>query len=135
MTQNGQRAFVNCSLSGSSVRGKGILFILSLGPDGGVIFLFSAKRPLRKVELPSYSRRAGQRRCFQRICLAASYRGRPSLRSGSRSLQKNHSLVCPKLRIRQLPRTRLSRNKNIDVLVAYHRGKNILCRRRLGRRW
>ena len=89
----------------------------------GVLFLFPAKRPPRKIELSSCSRRAGQRRCFQRICLAASYRGRPSLRSGSRSLQKNHSPVRPKLRPILLPRTRCSRNKNIDVLAAYHREK------------
>ena len=64
--------------------------------ERGVIFLFSAKRPPRKIELSSYLRRAGQRRCFQRICLADFYRGRPSLRSGSRSLQKNHSPSAPK---------------------------------------
>ena len=63
--------------------------------ERGVIFLFSAKRPPRKDELSSYLRRAGQRRCFQRICLAASYSGRPLLRSGSRSLQKNHSPFAP----------------------------------------
>ncbi len=108
---------------GLGVRGKGILFIRSLGPDREVIFLFSAKRPLRKVELSSYSRRAGQRRCFQRICLAGDYMGRPSLRSGSRSLQKNHFPVRPKLRPILLPRTCCSRSKNIDVLVAYPRGK------------
>ena len=77
------------------VRGKGILFMLSLGSDGGVIFLFSAKRPLRKVQLSSYSRRAGQRRCFQRIYLADSYRGRPSLRSGSRSYRKSTPPFAP----------------------------------------
>ena len=82
--------------------------------ERGVIFLFSAKRPPRKRELSSYLRRAGQRRCFQRICLAAFGRGRPSLRSGSRSLQKNHSPVRPKLWPILLPRTRCSRNKNID---------------------
>jgi len=60
-----------------------------------VIFLFSAKRPPRKGELSSYLRRAGRRRCFQRVFLAFSYRGRPSLRSGSRSLQKNHSPFAP----------------------------------------
>ena len=35
--------------------------------ERGVIFLFSAKRPPRKGELSSYLRRAGQRRCFQRV--------------------------------------------------------------------
>ena len=103
--------------------------------ERGVIFLFSAKRPPRKIELSSYLRRAGQRRCFQRICLAASYRGRPSLRSGSRSLQKNHSPVRPKLRPILLPRTRCSRNKNIDVLAACHRENAVLYGHRLGRRW
>ena len=63
--------------------------------ERGVIFLFSAKRPPRKDELSSYLRRASQRRCFQRVFLAFSYRGRPSLRSGSRSLQKNHSPFAP----------------------------------------
>ena len=63
--------------------------------ERGVIFLFSAKRPPRKDELSSYLRRAGQRRCFQRICLADFYGGRPSLRSGSLSLQKNHSPSAP----------------------------------------
>ena len=130
-----QRLFIKLQFVGSSVRGKGILFILSLGPDGGVIFLFSAKRPLRKVELSSYSRRAGQRRCFQRICLVAFYRGRPSLRSGSRSLQKNHSPVRPKLRPILLPRTRCSRYKNIDVLAACHYENAVLYGHRLGRRW
>ena len=63
--------------------------------ERGVIFLFSAKRPPRKGELFSHLRRAGQRRCFQRVFLAFSYRGRPSLRSGNRSLQKNHSPFAP----------------------------------------
>ena len=63
--------------------------------ERGVLFLFPAKRPPRPIELSSYLRRAGQRRCFQRIYLAASYRGRPSLRSGSRSEQKKHSPFAP----------------------------------------
>ena len=66
-----------------------------VGGERGVIFLSSAKRPPRKGELSSYLRRAGQRRCFQHVFLAFSYRGRPSLRSGSRSLQKNHSPFAP----------------------------------------
>ena len=105
------------------VRGKGILFIRSLGPDGGVIFLFSAKRPLRKVELSSYLRRAGQRRSFQRIYLVEFCMG-PAFTTFRQSLPTEKSLpVRPKLRINLLPRTRCSRSKNIDVLVAYHRGK------------
>ncbi len=76
------------------VRGKGILFIRSLRPDGGVIFLFSAKRPLRKVQLSSYSRRAGQRRCFQRICLAGEYMG-PAFTSFRQSLPTEKSLPRP----------------------------------------
>ena len=76
------------------VRGKGILFIRSLRPDGGVIFLFSAKRPLRKVQLSSYSRRAGQRRCFQRICLAGDYMG-PAFTSFRQSLPTEKSLPRP----------------------------------------
>ncbi len=90
-----EKALANCSFLGSSlVRGKGIPFMRCQG-ERGVIFLFSAKRPPREIELSSYSRRAGQRRFFQRVFLAFSYRGRPSLRSGSRSLQKNHSPFAP----------------------------------------
>ena len=83
----------NCSLSVSSCW-RYPVYTWSWG-ERGVIFLFSAKRPPRKGELSSYLRRAGQRRCFQRICLADFYRGRPSLRSGSRSWQKNHSPSAP----------------------------------------
>ena len=68
--------------------------MLSLGPDGGVIFLFSAKRPLRKVELSSYSRRAGQRRSFQRICLAGDYMG-PAFTAFRQSLPTEKSLPRP----------------------------------------
>ena len=86
--------YINYSLSRSSVMIKVSCSYVVRG-ERGVIFLFSAKRPPRKIELSSYLRRAGQRRCFQRICLADFYRGRPSLRSGSRSLQKNHSPFAP----------------------------------------
>ena len=48
----------------------------------------------------------------------------PAFTAFRQSLPTEKSLpVRPKLRPILLPRTRLSRNKNIDVLVAYHRGK------------
>ena len=88
--------------------------------ERGVLFLFPAKRPPRKIELSSYPRRAGQRRCFQRIILVSFYMG-PAFTAFRQSLLTEKALpVRPKLRIRLLPRTRCFRNKNIDELVAYH---------------
>ena len=103
--------------------------------ERGVIFLFSAKRPPHKRELSIYLRRAGQRRCFQRICLAASYRGRPSLRSGSRSLQKNHSPSAPSygLDYRHELVSPVTRTSMYLLLIIEE--KYILCGRCLGRRW
>ena len=80
---------------------RGVRFVVKVScsyvvrGERGVLFLFPAKRPPRKIVLSGYTRRASQRRCFQRICLADSYRGRPSLRSGSRSEQKKHSPFAP----------------------------------------
>ena len=84
----------------------------------GVLFLFPAKRPLRKIELSSYPRRAGQRRFFQRIILASFYMG-PAFTAFRQSLLTEKALpVRPKLWIMQSARTRCSRNKNIDVFAA-----------------
>ena len=85
-----------------------------------MLFLFPAKRPLRKIELSSYSRRAGQRRFFQRIILALFYMG-PAFTAFRQSLLTEKALpVRPKLRISLLPRIHFSRNKNIDIFAACH---------------
>ena len=103
--------------------------------ERGVLFLFPAKRPPRKIELSSCSRRAGQRRCFQRIVLASFYMG-PSFTTFRQSLLTEKALpVRPKLRISLLPRTRCSRNKNIDVIVASSRNVANIYNRNFGRRW
>ena len=103
--------------------------------ERGVLFLFPAKRPPRKIELSSYSRRAGQRRFFQRIILASFFMG-PAFTTFRQSLLTEKALpVRPKLRIRLLPRTRCSRYKNIDVLVAYHCENDGLYGHHSERRW
>ena len=82
--------------------------------ERGVIFLFSAKRPPRKREMSRYSRRAGQRRCFQRICLAGGYMG-PAFTAFTQSLPTEKSLPRPpKIWLMQSARTRCSRSNNID---------------------
>ena len=120
---------------------RGVQFVVKVScsyvvrGERGVLFLFPAKRPPRKIALSSCSRRAGQRRCFQRICLAAFYRG-PAFTSFRQSLPTEKSLlVRPKPQTILLPRTRYSRNKNIDVLAPCHRENAVLYGHRLGRRW
>ena len=93
--------------------------------ERGVLFLFPAKRPLRKIELSSYPRRAGQRRFFQRIVLASFYMG-PAFTAFRQSLLTEKALpVRPKLRISPLSGTRRSHYKNIDVLAACHRENDV----------
>ena len=97
--------------------------------------MFPAKRPPRKIELSSYSRRAGQRRFFQRIILASFYMG-PAFTAFRQSLLTEKALpVRSKIRSMLLPRMRYPRNKNIDVFAAYHRENIVLYGHHLGRRW
>ncbi len=102
------------------------------GVHGGVILLPPLNDTPREIELSSNLRRAGQRRSFQRSCLAIVY-SVPAFATLRQSLPAEKSLPrSPPVTVYTIAANPFSRYKNIDVLVPCHCEIINLYGRRLG---
>ena len=102
------------------------------GVHGGVILLPPLNDTPREIELSSNLRRAGQRRSFQRSCLAIVY-SVPAFAALRQSLPAEKSLPrSPPVTVYTIAANPFSRYKNIYVLVPCHCEIINLYGRRLG---